>query len=158
MSYMCLWDLSGRGTARAEDAQGTPTQSHISPSILVYEDIPGYTSVRRTFARRAARRRQQGSDLKRFRGGLAFKAHRLLYHSTLGLGVIKKKKMRTWGGVWGFPNAPTPEASGVGFRVSVSGLKVQDSKVEGLRKQQQQQREVPPPLGGFRVQGSGFRV
>jgi len=23
---------------RAEDAQGTPTQSHISPSILVYED------------------------------------------------------------------------------------------------------------------------
>ena len=29
----------GRGTARAEDAQGTPTQSHISPSTLVYEDI-----------------------------------------------------------------------------------------------------------------------
>ena len=25
----------GRGTTRAEDAQGTPTQSHISPSILV---------------------------------------------------------------------------------------------------------------------------
>ena len=34
-----LVDLSGRGAARAEDAQGTPTQSHISPSItLVYED------------------------------------------------------------------------------------------------------------------------
>ena len=31
-------DLSGRGTARAEDAQGTPTQSHISSNILVYED------------------------------------------------------------------------------------------------------------------------
>jgi len=29
---------SGRGAARAEDAQGTPTPSHISPSILVYED------------------------------------------------------------------------------------------------------------------------
>jgi len=30
---------SGRGSARAEDAQGTPTQSHIkSPSIQVYED------------------------------------------------------------------------------------------------------------------------
>ena len=29
---------SGRGAARAEDAEGTPTQSHISPSILVYED------------------------------------------------------------------------------------------------------------------------
>ena len=30
--------LNGRGAARAEDAQGTPTQSHTSPSILVYED------------------------------------------------------------------------------------------------------------------------
>ena len=29
-------DLSGRGAASTEDAQGTPTQSHISPSILVY--------------------------------------------------------------------------------------------------------------------------
>jgi len=28
----------------------------------------------------------------RFRGGLAFNAHRLLHHSTLGLIVIKKKK------------------------------------------------------------------
>ena len=32
--------LVGGGAARAEDAQGTPTQSHISPSILVYEDNP----------------------------------------------------------------------------------------------------------------------
>ena len=30
--------------------------------------------------------------MKRFRGVLVFKAHRLLYHSTLGLRVIKKKK------------------------------------------------------------------
>jgi len=38
--------LSGRGTTRAEDAQGTPTQSHISPSILVYEDkYPGPSLV-----------------------------------------------------------------------------------------------------------------
>jgi len=29
---------------------------------------------------------------ERFRGGIAFKAHRLLYHSTLGLRVIKKKR------------------------------------------------------------------
>ena len=39
------WDhaLAGplwKGTARAEDAQGTPTQSRISPGILVYEDKP----------------------------------------------------------------------------------------------------------------------
>jgi len=30
--------VSGRGTTRAEDAQGTPTHSHTPPSILVYED------------------------------------------------------------------------------------------------------------------------
>jgi len=28
----------------------------------------------------------------RFRGGLVFKAHRLVYHSTLGIRVMKKKK------------------------------------------------------------------
>ena len=31
-------------------------------------------------------------NVKRFRGGLVFKAHRLLYHFSLGLRVIKKKK------------------------------------------------------------------
>jgi len=30
--------------------------------------------------------------VKRFRGGLIVKAHRLVYHSTLGWRVIKKKK------------------------------------------------------------------
>jgi len=30
----------------------------------------------------------------RFRRGLVFKAHRLLYHSTLGLRVIKKKEIQ----------------------------------------------------------------
>jgi len=34
----------------------------------------------------------QRRNVQRFRGGLVFKAHRLLYHSTLGLRVIKKKK------------------------------------------------------------------
>jgi len=36
-SYQVLID-AGRGTARAEDAQGTPTKSHIPPSMLVYKD------------------------------------------------------------------------------------------------------------------------
>ena len=31
--------------------------------------------------------------MKRFRGGLVYKARRLLYHSTLGSRVIKKKKL-----------------------------------------------------------------
>jgi len=33
-------------------------------------------------------------NVQRFRGGLVFKAHRLVYHSTLGLRVIKKKKKK----------------------------------------------------------------
>jgi len=32
------------------------------------------------------------NNVQRFRGGLVFKAHRRLYHSTLGLTVMKKKK------------------------------------------------------------------
>ena len=33
-----------------------------------------------------------GGDVIRFRGGLVFKAHSLVYHSTLGFRVMKKKK------------------------------------------------------------------
>jgi len=36
------------------------------------------------------------------RPGAVFKAHRLLYHSTLGLRLIKKKK-KTWSGAWLLP-------------------------------------------------------
>ena len=36
--------------------------------------------------------RQSARNVERFRGELVFKAHRLLYHSTLGLRGIKKKK------------------------------------------------------------------
>ena len=36
-------------------------------------------------------------NVKRFRGGLVFKAHRLVYHATLGLRVIKKKVQEWWG-------------------------------------------------------------
>jgi len=35
-------------------------------------------------------------NVNRFRGGLVFTAHRLVYHSTLGLRVIKNKR-RCWG-------------------------------------------------------------
>ena len=46
--------VSGRGTARAEDAQETPTQSHVSPSILVYEEK--YQSLLRPVLRARLRR------------------------------------------------------------------------------------------------------
>ena len=32
------------------------------------------------------------SEVQRFRGGLVFKAHKRLYHATLGLTVIQKKE------------------------------------------------------------------
>ena len=92
--------LVGRGATRAEDAQGTPTQSHISPSILVYKDKRA-PLLRRHYQFSALDGQSLGRlggnqpthrNVQRFRGGLAFKAHRLLYHSTLGLRVIKKKK------------------------------------------------------------------
>ena len=45
--------------------------------------------------------------MKRFRGGLVFKAHRLLYHSTLGVRMIKKKR-----GTEGHPPKPHQPYSG----------------------------------------------
>ena len=36
------------------------------------------------------------SNVTLIRGGLVFKAHRLVYHSTLALGITKKKK-KFWG-------------------------------------------------------------
>jgi len=53
--------------------------------------------------------------VQRFRGGLVFKAHRLLYHSTLGLRVIKKKKRRKGGG-------ETRRVMVKGFRFRFGGL------------------------------------
>ena len=46
-------------------------------------------------------------NVERFRGGLVFKAHRLLYHSTLGSRVItkKKKEKKVEGGVRVFKRA-----------------------------------------------------
>ena len=36
--------------------------------------------------------RESDRNVEQFRGGLVFKAHRLVYHSTLGLGILKKKE------------------------------------------------------------------
>ena len=37
-------------------------------------------------------------NIQRFRGGLVFKAHSLVHHSTLGLSVIKKRRRVPHGG------------------------------------------------------------
>ena len=39
----------GMGFTRAEDAQGTPTQSHTSPSILVYAEKPALFYTRKRY-------------------------------------------------------------------------------------------------------------
>ena len=71
-----------------------------------------------------------------FRGGLVFKTHRLLYHSTLGLRVIKKKKYFSCVVLWG-----------LGFRVQCSGF---GFRAWGLAFRVQ--------YSVFRVWGLGFRV
>ena len=59
--------------------------------------------------------------MNRFRAGLVFKAHELVYHSTLGLRVIKKKKrsvtvvlVESGCEVWGLG------VSGLGFGVHIA--------------------------------------
>ena len=56
--------------------RGTPVMR--SPDEVRRSDMPGMGPTRR--------------HVKRSRGGLVFKAHRLLHHPTLGSSVIKKEK------------------------------------------------------------------
>ena len=72
-----------------------------------------------------------------FRGGLVFKAHRRLYHSTLGLRVIKKKKKKYEVEGSGY------EVQGSGYEVQGSGYDVEGSEYEG---------------SGYEVEGSGQEV
>ena len=54
---------------------------------------PWFSNKRFTlFLLRSAAARLLRSNLKRFRGGLVFKIHRLVYHSTLGSRVIQKRR------------------------------------------------------------------
>ena len=69
--------------------------------------------------------------MERFRGGLVSKAHRLLYHSTLGSRVIKKKSCA---------RRPAPLATWPALRLEVEGVRL---RVQGV---------------GFVVQGLGFCV
>ena len=91
-----------------------------------------------------------------FRRGLVFKAHRLLYHPTLGLRVIKKKKTPTpaWsnhkvtsgGASWAVRIGPLVEVSG--FELQVSGFEFQVSgfgfRMKGLSKKSST-RLIPAP-------------
>ena len=85
-------------------------------------------------------------NVKRFRGGLVFKARRLLYHSTLGWRVIKKEK---FGVAWergraGMVPSADPASRGVlpcsgfGFRVYRGTSLIRNSAPLGAHRQSQQ--------------------
>ena len=107
-------------------------------------------------------------NVKRFRGGPVFKAHRPVYHSTLGSRVIKKKsKYRKRLGCQGAAAPPSSEtgpaapAAGPSLRPAATGRPdpVQGS---GSRVQGPGSRVQGPGsrvhCSGSRVQGSGSRA
>ena len=87
------------------------------PRLLLEEDGEPEAEACRE-VRVGGRESHPPAGAQRFRRGLVFKAHRLLYHSTLDLRVIKKKERRSgtgvstfWhrtGGVWTHPQARAP--------------------------------------------------
>ena len=86
-------------------SRDTYPESYITKSTSIREK----KQLGRAKLARATRLRQR--SVQRFRGGLVFKAHRRLYHSTLGLRVIKKKRILrrrfTWGNLLVFQNLAT---------------------------------------------------
>ena len=98
-SYLRLVDsfitqLKAQGPSRTcneskeEEEEEVPVSVAARPEMVTTEVASRSTSVVSvTCAREPIHR-----NVKRFRGGLLSKAQRLLYHSTLGSRVIKKKK------------------------------------------------------------------
>ena len=68
----------GRGTTRAEDAQGTPTHSRISPVILVYNDERGTFRQWKTATRRTHLRRYRASPTAEVLSGSVCNFHQYL--------------------------------------------------------------------------------
>ena len=73
--------------------------------------------------------------MQRFRGGLVFKAHEPVYHSTLGLRVMKKKKRRC-------TCQPAPHPSALGFGVLCLGFRVWGLPPKPTRKVMSSRRLV----------------
>ena len=106
-------------------------------------------------------RERLAKNAERFRGGLIFKAHGLLYHSTPGMRVIKKKKklrvdrFRVSDSVF---LASELSSRGAGLGNRVSGFR---SPVSGLgtcaRVSKFRSRDSGADLG-FQVSGPGFRI
>ena len=63
--------------AREEGGGPGPSEEATSSRNFLMSEVPLYSR-----------------NVQRFQGGLVFKAHRLLYHATLGFRVIKKRKKK----------------------------------------------------------------
>ena len=74
-------------------------------------------------------------NVQRFRGGLVFKAHSHLYHSTLGLRVIKKKKRPLSHGTANLPEAALERSSPKSQQTTYRHLKV-NKQLTGIWKLQ----------------------
>ena len=89
-------------------------------------------------------------NVERFRGGLVFKAHRLLYHSTLGSRVIKKKKKIHK------PDSGEHQHKGLVFGVR-AGPQCREREVGAISKGGRASRALVRRLG-IRDWGVGFMV
>jgi len=101
---------------------------------------------------------------KRFRGELVIKAHRLLYHSTLGLRVIKKKKRSTNIGskTSASPNVRLKDLLGPVTRVKkkkkdLCAADIREHHLVALGCAVGEERGRPEG-SGFRVEGLGLRL
>ena len=81
-------------TVDAEAEERRPLVPHLQGSFLALNQtvLTHQSLVTRRRGLLSIEEQLLGRNVKRFRGGLVFKAHRILYHSTLGSTVIKKKK------------------------------------------------------------------
>jgi len=79
--------LLSRNPSQSPSAENGQSHGRI-PDVTVLV-CPKSLDSRQRYCEQLLRR-----NVKRLRGGLVFKAHRLLYHSTLGLRVIQKKKKK----------------------------------------------------------------
>ena len=89
--------------------------------------------------------------MKRFRGGLVFKADRLLYHSTLGLRVIKKRgpAVRLFA---------TPAGGSYLRRIDPCITQLKAQGPSRTCNESKEEEEEGTPGGRLRVAGSGSGV
>ena len=88
------------GLARDWEIQGQQHGAHMLQACGLGSSQSG------TLRQRPPKQADMGGNVKRFRGGLVFKAHRLLYHSTLGSKVIHKEGSNVQRPTSGFGWAP----------------------------------------------------